>query len=251
MLTNSQKPQPKALLFDVSLDHPSSLNLGLKNIQVFGTVVDWRKTVTEHLQRRSSETLHSASCSVPTPVRTKTAEIDWPAFAQEWRSSYYDFTRDQAKRKFNDEPLAFKTVDDHHLDSLRALLDQHGISGLWTDDQVIEISRIWHYLEGWPDSSRGLTALKNQGFVICTLSNGNTELLTDMATHANLPWTHVYSAEKFGAYKPHPSMYVSAYKELGLEPGQCAMVAAHLADLEAAKEVSPFLEMILSNWHWN
>ena len=100
---------------------------------------------------------------------------------------------------------------------------------------MIQISRVWHYLEGWLDSSRGLMALKNQGVIICTLSNGNTELLTDMAAHADLPWTHVFSAEKFGAYKPHPSVYTSACKELGLEPGQCAMVAAHLADLEAAK----------------
>ncbi len=140
------------------------------------------------------------------------------------------------KRKDNDEPLAFKTVDDHHHDSLRALLDQHGISGLWTDDEVLQISRIWHYLEGWPDSSSGLMALKNQGFIICTLSNANIELLADMAAHADLPWTHVFSAEQFRAYKPHPSVYLSACKELGLEPGQCAMVAAHLADLEAAWE---------------
>ena len=83
---------------------------------------------------------------------------------------------------------------------------------------------------------RGLTALKDQGSVICTLSNGNVELLADMAANAELPWTHVFSAEKFGAYKPHPSVYKSACKELGLEPGECAMVAAHLGDLEAASE---------------
>lgn len=166
----------------------------------------------------------------------KCAQVDWPTFAQEWRNSYYEFTRDQVQRKDNDEPLAFKTVDDHHLDSLCALLEHYDISGLWTDDEVIQVSRIWHYLEGWPDSSRGLMALRNQGFIICTLSNGNVELLTDMAAHANLPWSHIFSADKFGAYKPHPSVYTSACKELGLEPAQCAMVAAHLADLEAARE---------------
>lgn len=127
-------------------------------------------------------------------------------------------------------------MDDHHLDSLRALLRQHGISALWPDEQVVQISRIWHHLDGWPDSSRGLAALRNQGVIICTLSNGNVELLADMAAHADLPWTHLFSAEKFGAYKPHPSVYTSACKELGLAPGRCAMVAAHLADLEAAKD---------------
>lgn len=235
MSINSQKPPPKALFFDASQDLLFS-NPQSNPTQVFGTVVDWRKTVTKYLERRSFETLNSGSSSVATAVRTKCAEVHWPTFAQEWRSSYYDFTRDQAKRKDNDQALAFKTVDDHHLDSLRALLDQHGISGLWREDQVIQVSRIWHYLEAWPDSSRGLMALKDEGFIICTLSNGNIELLTDMAVHADLPWTHVFSAEKFGAYKPHPSVYTSACRELGLEPGQCAMVAAHLADLEAARE---------------
>ena len=204
--------------------------------QVFGTVVDWRTTVTKYLERRALETLNSNSSSIPTAIRVKCSEIDWPAFAQEWRNSYYEFTRDQARRKDSHEPSPFKTVDDHHLDSLRALLQHHAISGLWTDDQVVHISRIWHHLDGWPDSSPGLTALKNKGLIICTLSNGNVELLADMAAHAHLPWTHLFSAEQFGAYKPHPSVYTSACAELGLEPGQCTMVAAHLADLEAARE---------------
>ena len=57
-----------------------------------------------------------------------------------------------------------------------------------------------------------------------------------MSDHADLPWTHIFSVEHFGAYKPHPSVYTSACERLGLEPGQCAMVAAHLDDLEAARE---------------
>lgn len=219
MSTNIQMSQPKALLFDV-----------------FGTVVDWRTTVTKYLERRSLESLNSNPSSNPTAIRGQCSEIDWPAFAQEWRDSYYGFTRDQNLRKANHEPSPFKTVDDHHLDSLRALLQHHAIAGLWTDDQVFEVSRIWHYLDGWPDSFPGLTALKNKGLIICTLSNGNIELLTDMATYAHLPWTHIFSADQFGEYKPHPSVYTSACAELGLEPGQCAMVAAHLADLEAARE---------------
>jgi 2-haloacid dehalogenase len=50
-----------------------------------------------------------------------------------------------------------------------------------------------------------------------------------------LPYTHIISAEDFGAYKPHPSVYLGAAKKLGLEPGECALVAAHLGDLKAAR----------------
>ena len=59
---------------------------------------------------------------------------------------------------------------------------------------------------------------------------------TDMAAHAHRPWTHVFGAERFVAYKPHPLVYTSACKEFGLEPGQCAMVVAHLEDLETARK---------------
>lgn len=43
------------------------------------------------------------------------------------------------------------------------------------------------------------------------------------------------SAEHFGAYKPSPKVYGGAAERFGLEPGECALVAAHLGDLKAAK----------------
>lgn len=108
-------------------------------------------------------------------------------------------------------------MDNHNHDSLRALLAEHEIDGLWTDEEVLAISQVWHYLDGWPDCTRGLQALKDQGYVVCTLSNGNLNLLRDMADFANLPWTHVFSAEDVGAYKPHASVYLGAWKKLDLE----------------------------------
>lgn len=40
----------------------------------------------------------------------------------------------------------------------------------------------------------------------------------------------------FEAYKPSPKVYLGAAKKLDLDPSQCAMVAAHLNDLQAAKQ---------------
>jgi 2-haloacid dehalogenase len=62
-------------------------------------------------------------------------------------------------------------------------------------------------------------------------------LLSDLKTHGNLSFTHVLSAELFGAYKPSPKIYLGAVEKLGLRPGECAMVAAHLNDLRAAKDL--------------
>jgi 2-haloacid dehalogenase len=67
------------------------------------------------------------------------------------------------------------------------------------------------------------------------LSNGNLSLLNDLKTHGSLDFTHVFSAEQFGTYKPSPKVYLGAAERLGLQPSECAMVAAHLSDLQAAK----------------
>ena len=130
----------------------------------------------------------------------------------------------------------FKTVDQHHHDSLVSLIEGYQLDGLWTKDEITNISRIWHFLIPWPDSSHGLQALNGLGLQTCTLSNGNVSLLSDMAAFAHLPWTHIFSSEHFGAYKPSPEVYLGAVKKLGLQPDECAMVAAHLGDLKAAQE---------------
>ena len=129
---------------------------------------------------------------------------------------------------------AYKTVDEHHHDSLQELLARYGLSGLWTTKQIQAISRIWHFLDAWPDASHGLAALNALGVQTSTLSNGNRSLLTDLCTHASLPFTVITSAEEFRAYKPHPSVYLGACQKLGLRPDECGLVAAHLGDLQAA-----------------
>lgn len=98
------------------------------------------------------------------------------------------------------------------------------------------MSRIWHFLHAWPDSANGLQELNQAGFITSTLSNGNVSLLQDLAAHAQLPFKHILSAELFGAYKPSPTVYNGAAAHLGLQARECAMVAAHLGDLKAAKE---------------
>lgn len=115
------------------------------------------------------------------------------------------------------------------------LLEAEDLIDLWTPEELVTLSREWHFLDPWPDVSRGLAALK-QKFAVCTLSNGDRELLTDMAAYAKLDWTRVFSAEDFRAYKPSPLVYEGAAQALGLQTGECALVAAHLGDLQGAKK---------------
>jgi 2-haloacid dehalogenase len=207
-------PTTKALLFDV-----------------FGTVVDWRSTVTEHLITRAASSLSDTQKSHPSALRLRASSLtptDWGTLAQEWRDGYMVFTR------AHDPASSFISVDEHHLQSLTSLTQKWDITGLWTEAELKDITFIWHYLRPWPDSSAGLAEL-NKKFITSTLSNGNVSLLTDMAKFAGLPWTHILSSEHFKAYKPSPLVYNGAATKLGLQTSECALVAAHLNDLKAAK----------------
>lgn len=61
-------------------------------------------------------------------------------------------------------------------------------------------------------------------------------LLSDLRAFSGIPFIYLFSAEMFESYKPSPKVYIGATEKLGLPPNQCAMVAAHLDDLKAAKE---------------
>lgn len=170
----------------------------------------------------------------------------WGEMAQEWRNTYLKFTRAIA----NDPTIPYKTVDEHHLDALRDILlarelilprpegtpdDLAHDGSLFDEQQIVELSLIWHYLEPWPDTVEGLHLL-NKKFSTCTLSNGNVSLLKDMVSTGHMPFTHIFSSEMFKSYKPSPKVYLGAVEKMGLKPGECMMVAAHLDDLKHARE---------------
>jgi 2-haloacid dehalogenase len=164
---------------------------------------------------------------------------------QEWRNGYLKFVREIAM----DSSKQWKTVDEHHLESLREILTGRGLifpredntpdalvhdGSLWDEAQLQELNLVWHRLDPWSDTCKGLNELNRQ-FSTCTLSNGNLSLLQDMVEHGKMPFTHIYSAEMFQSYKPSPKVYLGAAKKMGLKPEECALVAAHLDDLKAAK----------------
>src|SRR5205085_1668960 len=97
------------------------------------------------------------------------------------------------------------------------------------------LNKVWHRLDPWPDSVAALTRLKKR-FTLCTLSNGNIGLLTNMAKRAGLPWDCVLSAEVFRAYKPDPRTYLGVAKVFDLQPAQVMLVAAHHDDLAGARQ---------------
>ena len=176
---------------------------------VFGTVVDWHDSV----QREVAALLPG---------------VDADAFALAWRAGYQP-----AMRRVMSGELPWTLIDDLHRMMLDDVLRDLAITHL-SEAQKAHLNKVWHRLDPWPDVVAGLTRLKSK-FTICTLSNGNIGLLTNMAKRAGLPWDCVLSAEVFRAYKPSPKAYLGVAKVFDLEPTAVMLVAAHHDDLAAAR----------------
>ena len=112
-------------------------------------------------------------------------------------------------------------------------MQQFGVTDLG-EAQTRHLNKAWHRLDPWPDVVTGLTRLKSK-YTICTLSNGNIGLLTNMAKRAGLPWDCILSAEVFRAYKPDAAVYLGAAKVFDLPTDALMLVAAHHDDLAAAR----------------
>ena len=176
---------------------------------VFGTVVDWHGSVGREVQA-----LYPG--------------VDGNAFALAWRAGYQP-----AMRRVMSGELGWTLIDDLHRLILDQLLPRFGLGHL-SEAERQHLNRVWHRLDPWPDVVPGLQRLKTR-YTLCTLSNGNIGLLTNMAKRAGLPWDCILSAEVFRAYKPDPATYLGVARVFDLNPSQVMLVAAHQDDLAAAR----------------
>lgn len=186
---------PQALLFDV-----------------FGTSVDWYGGVTHGLG--------SALGRSP----------DDPAIVDmtlAWRQSYFD---GMAEVRAGRRP--WRRVDEIHAEALARLLPAYGFE-LPEPDQLARLNLLWHRLDPWPDTVEGLQRLRRR-HTVATLSNGNLELLNDLARHGGIEWDQLFCSDLFGCFKPEPATYLGACRLLGLAPDRVMMVACHRGDLQAA-----------------
>jgi 2-haloacid dehalogenase len=191
------------------------MDIGACLFDVFGTVVDWRTSVSREFAAFASEKSISG--------------IDPVEFAVEWRKLYQPSMEEVRSGR-----RPFTILDVLHRESLARLIGRYAIKGL-SDADVDHLNRAWHRLDPWPDVLAGLARLKSK-FIIAPCSNGNIALMVGMAKRAGLPWDCILGAETARAYKPTPEAYLASCRQLGLAPANVLMVAAHNNDLRAAKK---------------
>jgi 2-haloacid dehalogenase len=197
-------------------------NIRIIAFDVFGTVVDWHGTVAREAAELG-------------------LEVDPGEFALAWRAGYQPAMREVMERG------EWIVLDELHRRILDRVLDGFGIDLPEADRRRLNL--VWHRLDPWPDSVEGLSRLKSK-YIVCSLSNGNIGLLTEMAKHAGLPWDCILSAENFNKYKPHPDTYLGVARTFAAAPAEVMLAAAHHSDLEAARNCGLLTAYIERPWEY-
>ena len=179
----------------------------------FGTVTDWKGSLTARCERFGAE-------------RGLTA--DWEALVVEWRSRYKP-----AMEPVREGKRAWADFDVLQREELDTLLPRYELGALGEEDRQFLVHG-WHRTEPWPDAVPALRRLR-QRYILAPLSNGTVRQLTNIAKHGGLPWDLILGADIFRTYKPDPKLYADALALIGSPAGRVMMVAAHNQDLQAAQ----------------
>ena len=178
----------------------------------FGTLLDWRGSVSRQVAEFA---------------KAKGIQGDWKDFTDRWRNYYLTVTVEIGMGKKQYIP-----IDSIHGIALDELSKDFGLQ--LSEEERVEMLGFWRRLEPWPDVVKGLGLLKKK-FIIASLSNSDFGMLTEMSKYAGLPWDAILAAELVHTYKPNPTTYLLGPTMLGFEPHEVMMCAAHVQDLDAAR----------------
>lgn len=113
------------------------------------------------------------------------------------------------------------------------VMDRCGIAYSQAEVQwlVAEIEK----LKPFPDVIAALHKLRDAGYGLAILSNGDRDMLKAAGPHIGFPFDHVISVEEAGYFKPHWKTYASAAEIIGIDRSSCLFVANHAFDCIGAK----------------
>ena len=113
------------------------------------------------------------------------------------------------------------------------VMDRCGIT--YTQDEVRWLVSQIESLKPFDDVLAALTKLRETGYKLVILSNGDRDMLQAAKPHIGFPFDHVISVQEAGYFKPHWKTYATACEIIGEERTSCLFVANHAFDCIGAK----------------
>jgi 2-haloacid dehalogenase len=107
-----------------------------------------------------------------------------------------------------------------------------------TEDHLQRLKTGLLTMPAHPDAAEGLAALRDNGFRLATLTNSppNPDGPTALESSGLAGFfEHQLSVDACQAFKPSPAVYRYASEQVGADPAECMMVAAHPWDILGAQ----------------
>lgn len=104
-----------------------------------------------------------------------------------------------------------------------------------TETQQNGLMNIWFSFNPWPDAKETLDKLKEKGYTVAMLSNGDTNMLEAISKHCGIEFDYIFSAEKAKAYKPRKEIYEQVLSHFNISKEEHLHVAGSMFDTMGAK----------------
>ena len=98
-----------------------------------------------------------------------------------------------------------------------------------------KLINLWNDLTPWPEALSVTQELKFLGYEVAILSNGDHQMLKNIAKKFENCIDHILSAELAQKFKPHPSVYELPIAHLGFTKNEILHVAGSPSDVIGAR----------------
>jgi 2-haloacid dehalogenase len=145
---------------------------------------------------------YSTLVDVDAAEKALAARVDNPEpVSRLWRSRSIEYTL------VGNHIDAYQTFYEMNRDALTYALAAHGVD--LPEHERDEILSVYHELDVFADVREGMERLREAGYDLYVLSNGNPEMLSSMVDHADIEGllTDTISADEVETFKPDEKLY--------------------------------------------
>jgi 2-haloacid dehalogenase len=179
----------------------------------YGTIVDMQKGLTE----------------IATPfLKAKGWAGNPHQFVTWWRRTHFENSMIDALCDRGHTP--YRQIGHRAVSNV---MDRCGLS--YSQDEVCWLVSEIEKLKPFPDVLEALHRLRESGYKLVILSNGDPDMLKAAGPHIGFRFDQVISVAQAGYFKPHWKSYAKAEELIGLDRSSCLFVANHAFDCIGAK----------------
>ncbi|MEF8785498.1 MAG: haloacid dehalogenase type II [Haloarculaceae archaeon] len=173
---------------------------------------------------------YSTLVDVDAAEKALAARVDDPEpVSKLWRSRSIEYTL------VSNHIDAYQTFYEMNRDALTYALDAHSVD--LPEEEREEILSVYHELDVFDDVREGMKRLREAGYDLYVVSNGNPEMLDSMVDHAEIGGLleDTISADEVETFKPDAKIYRHAAARTGTPIEEMAHAAALWFDVQGAQ----------------